>query len=370
MKIGLVMNMANNQWQITKSLRRIGVDAELIINARDFGMSMPQWEEADIVDIDPYAVDMSPLSNYYRTPDWVKVWNPKDLHVSPLDVVDLLYMLKQYDLLQLSPPSVVYLQFMRKKFIVHEAGWIRKFPFLDGAAEKLARRGYSKAECVVMTNPDCYSLLDKIRYRREVFIPFIVEPERYKPTPVKRENVDLTFFHPTRHMWSVKGNDRLLRAFGKFIATGHKAALVLVDWGTLEDTESSRNLVRELGLEGSVKWLRPVSKPRLIQLYNSADAVFDQFLLGSYGTTAPEAMSCGAPVVMYLNEYWNKKCYGEVAPILNVRTVDEILDAMVALTDASLRRKLGEKGRNYAIKHHSADVVARQYVQLYEEVLG
>lgn len=370
MKIGLVMNMANNQWLIAKSLRRAGVEADLIINAKDFGMGVPHWEEADIVGVDPYAMDMDELSKYYRLPEWVKVWNPSDLHVSPQNVINLLYMVKEYDLLQLSPPSVVYLQFMGKKFVVHEAGWIRKFPFLDGAAEKLARRGYSRAECVVMTNPDCYSLLEKIKYRNEIFIPFIVEADRYRPIPTERKGDILTFFHPTRHVWNVKGNDRLLCAFAKFLGRGYKARLLMVDWGTLEDAERSRSLVMSLGIENSVEWLSPCSKPRLIQLYNRSDAVFDQFLLGSYGTTAPEAMGCGKPVAMYLEQYWNKRCYGEVAPVMNVRTTDEIFDAMVKLTDPNLRRKLGEDSRNYVVQHHSPETVAKQYIRLYEEILG
>ena len=222
-----------------------------------------------------------------------------------------------------------------------------------------------------MTNPDCYSLLPKIKYRREVFIPFIVETDRYKPTPVSRNgNEDaLTFFHPTRHVWNVKGNDRLLRAFAKFVAQGYKSRLVMIDWGTMEDAEQSKALVKTLGIDRYVEWLSPVSKPRLIQLYNQSDVVFDQFILGSYGTTAPEAMGCGRPVVMYLDEYWNKKCYGRVAPVLNAQTVDEILEAMLALTDRGLRRKLGEEARNYVVEHHSPPMIARQYIELYREVL-
>jgi len=369
-KIGLIMNMANNQWMITKALRRTGVEADLVISARDFGMGLPHWEEAGFVDIDPYAVDMDELSKHFALPRWVKVWNPRDLHVSPQDVLDLLYMAKTYDILQLSAPSVVYLQFMGKPFIVHEAGWIRKFPFLNGAAEKLARRGYSRAECVVMTNPDCYAILAKIKHRRERFIPFIVETERYKPDPQASAHDTLIFFHPARHIWDVKGNDRLLRAFGEFIEHGYKAKLVMVDWGTLEDTELSKELVRRLGIEKHVEWLSPLSKPRLIEFYNRSDAVFDQFILGSYGTTAPEAMSCEKPVVMYLDRYWNEKYYGEIAPVLNVSAADEIFNAMVALTDSCLRRNCGEAGRRYVIEHHSPESVVEKYVQLYEEVLG
>ena len=368
MKIGLILNMANNQWLIAKALRRLGVDAELVLSAKDFGMAFPHWEEADIPGMDPYEIDVAELSRYYSLPDWVRLWNPRDLHVRPENVIDLLYMAKEYDLLQLSAPSVIYLQFMGKKFIVHEAGWIRNFAFRDGAAEKLARRGYDKAQCVVMTNPDCYALLEKIKYRKAVFIPFVVETERYRPMQVDRDSV-LTFLHPTRHLWNGKGNDRLLRAFSKFIHQGYDARLVMMNWGTSEDINQSRRLVQELQIDRNVEWLDPVSKPRLIQLYNRSDAVFDQFMVGSYGTTAIEAMACARPVVMYLEKYWNTKCYGEVAPVLNAQTADEIFGAMVALTDERYRQKVGLDARNYVIKHHGPEVIAKKYMQLYREVL-
>ena len=369
-KVGLVLNMANNQWLIAKSLRRAGIEADLIISSRDFGMSFPHWEEAEISGVDPYTTKIQDLSKYYTLPAWVKIWDPSDLHISPQNVIDLLFMVKQYELLQLSVPSVIYLQFIGKKFIVHEAGWLRRFPYLDGAAEKLARRGYSKAECVVMTNADCYHHLSKIRYRRQVFIPFVIDTDRYRPIEQRRKDDALTFFHPTRHVWNVKGNQRLLYAFAKFIEKGYKARLVMMDWGTLEDTQLSKELVERLGIESHVHWLGPVSKPTLIQLYNSSDAVFDQFLLGCYGTTAPEAMACGRPVVMRLDRNCNEECYGEFPPILNVETVDEVLEAMIALTDPNLRSKYGEAGRRYVIEHHSPDKVANQYIALYREVLG
>lgn len=370
MKVGLVLNMANNQWLIAKALRRAGIEADLIISSRDFGMSFPHWEEAEISGVDPYTARIQDLSKYYTLPGWVKVWDPSDLHISPQNVIDLLNMVKQYELLQLSVPSVIYLQFLGKKFIVHEAGWLRNFPYLDGAAEKLARRGYSKAECVVMTNADCYPHLNKIRYRRQVFIPFVIDIERYRPLEQPRQDDTLTFFHPTRHVWNVKGNQRLLYAFAKFLENGYQARLVMMDWGTLEDAQLSKELVERLGIESHVRWLSPVSKPRLIQLYNSSDAVFDQFVLGCYGTTAPEAMACGKPVVMRLERSCNEECYGEFPPILNAESVDEIHEAMIALTDPNLRRKRGEAGRRYVIEHHSPDKVANQYAALYREVLG
>ncbi len=370
MRVGLILNMANNQYLITKALRKIGVDAELIINTKDFGMGLPHWEEANIDGVDPYLADATALAHVYHLPKWIRTWNPGFSHISPLGIAGLMQMSREYDLLQLSPPSVIYLQFLAKPFIVHESGWIRHFPYRNGATEKLARRGYAYAECVVMTNPDCYSILFHVKHRKSMFIPFIVETDRYKPVPRTRVSDTLHFFNPSRQQWDVKGTDRMLHAFARFIHKGYDAELTMVDWGTTEGVQASKLLVAELRIQNQVKWIAPVSKPRLIALYNNSDVIFDQYLLGSYGTTAPEAMSCGKPVVMYLDPYWNTKCYGEVAPVLNARTPNEIFDAMCLLADADVRQHYGQVGRTYVEAHHSPEQVAKQYRELYREVQG
>lgn len=366
MKVVHVFNMANNAFNIVNALRKKGFEADLILNSRDFGMSMPMWEDLDI-DMDPYDFNITEVLERYEVPEWMRIWWCDDLHTSPSDILSLFYMVKDYDLLHLHPPSPIYLQFASKPFVIHEAGWIRKLVMRNTASEKLGRRAYARADCVVMTNPDTYELLARLKYRKEVFIPFVIDTERYKPLEVERDE-ELLFFHPARHVWDVKGNEKLIFAFKKFVESGYTAKMRMVDWGLLEDVSRSRELVRVLGLEGYVEWVQPYSKPSLIRVYNESDAVFDQFVVGSGGTTMFEAMACEVPVVIYLKD-WNEKCFGEMPPIVNAETVEEIYDAMVVFTDDSSRRKIGERERQFVLKHNHQDSVAEQFIKLYEEIL-
>jgi len=121
-----------------------------------------------------------------------------------------------------------------------------------------------------------------------------------------------------------------------------------------------------LKLEQYVEWVQPYSKPALIRAYNEADVVFDQFILGSGGTTMFEAMSCEVPVVIYLNE-WNKKCFGEMPPIVNARTAGEIYESMVLLSsDRKIRKEIGIKERKFVLKYSHPDIVAEKLISLYE----
>ena len=365
MKVVHVLNLANNAYHIVKALRRNGFDSDLIISSADFGMGLPMWEELELQE-DPYNINFRELIEKFDIPEWMKIWWNDELSSKPFMVPDLFRLTKEYDLLHLHPPSPLYLQFSGKAYIVHEAGWIRRLATLNTSKEKLGRRSYAHAECIVMTNPDTYSLLNRLEYKREIFIPFVVDPDKYKPVETEKHE-ELLFFHPTRQIWDVKGNYYLIQAFAQFIKKGWKAKLRMVDWGFEEDVARTKKLLTRLRLDPYIEWVSPYSKPQLIKVYSECDAVFDQFLLGSGGTICYEAMACKAPVVIYLN-HWNEKCFGEMPPVVNVQTVDEIYNAMTFLTDPNFRRKVGERERSFVLRHNHPNTIALKLIKLYKEV--
>lgn len=388
MKICHVLNMANNGYHIVKALRDNGVDAELIIRSTDFGMGLPIWEEEEIEE-DPYNIPFNALLEKYGLPEYVKVWHEaerfrtrgdkkasfplwirviaKGLGAYQFTVPDLYKIAKEYDLLHLHPPSPLLLHLLNKPKVIHESGWIRKIVKYNTAIEKIARRSYERAEAVVWTNPDTYPLLAHLNIKRLEFIPFVINPEQYKPIETEKTE-ELLFFHPARQVWDVKGNERLLKAFSKFIQAGYKAKLRIIDWGFEEDVLKAKILASKEGLNDYIEWCPPYSKPALVRAYSECDAVFDQFLLGSGGTTCYEAMSCETPVVIHLN-HWNEKCFGEMPPIMEASNVDEIYNAMVDLTDPKLRRKIGKAERQFTMRHNHPHIIADKLTKLYEEVL-
>jgi glycosyltransferase involved in cell wall biosynthesis len=357
--------MANNGWHIVKALRRNGFDAELIINSADFGMALPIWEELELM-IDPYNLNLKKILETYDLPEWIKIWWYKSLKENPLGISNLFQLIAEYDILHLHPPSSMYLQFSFKPYVVHEAGWIRRLAIWDTPTEKLGRRSYARADCLVWTNPDTYPLFREINCRRMEFVPFVVDPDQYRPMKVEKSE-ELLFFHPARQVYEEKGNKNLIHAFARFIQDDYRAKLRMVDWGYAEDVEETKSLIKNQGLEEFIEWVTPYTKPDLIKVYSECDAVFDQFLLGSGGTVCYEAMSCEAPVVIYLN-HWNEKCFGEMPPVENARTSDQIYKAMVRLTDKKYRRKIGKLEKNFTMRHNHPDVVAERLISIYKEV--
>ena len=67
-----------------------------------------------------------------------------------------------------------------------------------------------------------------------------------------------------------------------------------------------------------------VSKPLLLDFFSGVDLVVDQFFFGTYGTSAPESMSCGTAVMMYIDEQAFRDKGWPVPPVLNANSQVQI----------------------------------------------
>lgn len=359
MRVLLVGNVANDFMNLAKALRQhTNVEADLLINNKDFLFGDPKWTEGNGED--------------YQYPSWVKHLEGESI-ASPLMIHELLTMMNRYDIVETTPPYGIFGQFARPPHILYECGWIHKFPFKMDSQSKLARRAYANAAYVVMTNCKDYDTLNILPYiRREKFIPFAIDTERYRP--LHDPEGDFTIFNPSALFWNKKGNDKLLYAYARFVKTarqrGRKPHLYMTRWGLPYFIKKTEQLVRDLRLTPHVTIMPPVPHYQLIDWYNKAHVVSDQYILGSSGTANWEAASCGRPTMIYLDKYWHTHCFGEMPPVLNVYSIDEIYQTLIRCLDKDFRQDVGRQNRGYVVKHLSYKPVAEQTKKLYEEVLG
>ncbi|NHH96657.1 hypothetical protein DYY66_2507 [Candidatus Nitrosotalea sp. FS] len=350
LKILHVFNRGNAPYNLVKGLRMKNVQADLIYSAKEGNISDPSWEGSR------------------KNEPWLSEWKGDSLHMlsNKRDFVELYKKARQYDLLHLHYPASTFLQFTFKPFVVHETGWIRIIPFRNNFTDRLMKRSFANAKCVVMTNPDCYSLLEGLKYKKEYFLPFGVDTSFYHVAN-EPESDDLVFVHPNRQHWEYKGTDKLLRAFSRFIEDNPSAKLIMIKYGA--DYEKSLELIRKLNLEKNIIWKEFMDKKELINMYQNCHAVFDQFNVGSYGTAGIEAMACGKPLVIHIDEKWYAKCFGEICPVIQANSEEEILAAMILIKDKSARKKYSVQSREFAVKHHNLEVVADKCIRLYNEII-
>jgi len=152
-----------------------------------------------------------------------------------------------------------------------------------------------------------------------------------------------------------------------------EAHLLVVGSGPME--EAWRRLAGELGVADRVTFLGEVPDEELPAFYHLCDL----FVLPAshrseaFGVVQIEAMAAGKPVVCtelgtgtsYVN------VHGETGLVVPPRDPAALVDAIRRLlADPELRRRLGERGRERAVREFSAGVMADRVASLYQELLS
>ena len=293
-------------------------------------------------------------------------------------------MYSGYKGMVLCDTNPIWALFQDKPFIAYEHGTLRDFPFEDTTLGKLLALAYHKAAKVVITNCDNIEAAKKLNLTNYTFIPHPVDTEKVckKQTPLydelrKKHNCQHIIFAPARHNWKpeagkglsvYKGTDRMVLALRKLIDDGIDVKMIFCDWGQEQDL--TRQLIDDQKLENEVIWVHPMAKLRLLDYYNAADVVLDQFSIGTFGTTAVEAIACEKPVLIYLRPEIHSWCFPEMPPMINVRQPEEIYAACKRLLeDKSYAQTVGRRGRKWVEQYHSWEIVADRLLESITEVL-
>ena len=434
MKVLHIGNVANNGYLNAKFQRRAGIEADAICDELHI-LSLPEWEDADLHGtFEPYPnlAELARAGNWQRPPWILEPSDPAARRrvpgqlflgsmlrsyvgplvrpaaprraradyaplepvlgpLRPLDVnhgllalerfsllwPDLRRLLARYDVVEAyaTHPILTYLARSGVPFVAFEHGTLRELPFEDTWRGRLLALAYRKAAKVVITNADVIGSAHRLGLENTVFIPHPVDETKYTPgpSPFRAElglaEGDRLLLSPSSQTWQLKGNDALLRGFAEYLRSGDGAVLVLTDWGP--DVDRSRALARELGIEDRLRWLAPLPKLRLIEAYRAADVVLDQFVLGTFGAIAPEAMACGCPVVMAFDPAIHEWCFPQLPPVVAAREPGEIAAALTRLLGDDVERaRVGAAGRRWVEEHHGWQLVTDRHRAVYDEALA
>ncbi len=108
------------------------------------------------------------------------------------------------------------------------------------------------------------------------------------------------------------------------------------------------------------------SHEEALDIYRSADIIVDQLLIGTYGFFAVECMAMGKPVLCFIRD--EIKEHKPEIPILSTNP-DNVYDNIKLLLDnPMMREELGDKGRKYVEGHHDSKKIAKQMIELYENI--
>jgi hypothetical protein len=128
--------------------------------------------------------------------------------------------------------------------------------------------------------------------------------------------------------------------------------------------------VAELRAEGAAVELVLVEKVpnrEALEIYRSADVIFDQCLIGFHGYFALEAMALGKPVMCFIRDP-GYLIAPEECPLINIHVSTLKQDIRRLVEERSGLREIGERGRRYVEKHHSVEAFSGRLGRAYERL--
>jgi glycosyltransferase involved in cell wall biosynthesis len=137
--------------------------------------------------------------------------------------------------------------------------------------------------------------------------------------------------------------------------------------GTRFLLEAMEKLQRE-GLPIELKLVERVPNREALEIYRTADIVFDQCIIGFHGYFALEALAMGKPVMVYIRDPERYLIHPEECPFINARAdrVEAVLRELVH--DRPRLHRLGVQGRRYLEKHFTPRAFAGRLRTAYEDL--
>jgi len=165
--------------------------------------------------------------------------------------------------------------------------------------------------------------------------------EKYRPHfPAADSTAPLRIVHAPNHRM-FKGTRYLEAAVAQLKAEGAALELVLVE---------------------------RVPNARALEIYRTADIIFDQCLVGFHGYFALEGMALGKPVMCFIRRPDLYLLHPEQCPLLNIR-VDTLKEDLRRLVhDRQALNETGRRGRRYIEEHFSLEAFALRLDRAYRDL--
>jgi glycosyltransferase involved in cell wall biosynthesis len=217
--------------------------------------------------------------------------------------------------------------------------------------------------------------------KRDIVTHMGVDPARLHVVPV---GVDQRAFTPRPSIARVpgrimttasadvpmKGLAPLLEALAKVRTERDQAHLVVI--GRPKEKSAIPAMIERLGLTGAVRFVYGVTTERIVDLYAEAELAAVPSLYEGFSLPAVEAMACGVPIVATtggaLPEVIGRD--GETGLLVAPGDPSALAAALVrAFDDASLRVRIGAKGRARALERFTWRSTALGTVDQYHALL-
>jgi glycosyltransferase involved in cell wall biosynthesis len=199
----------------------------------------------------------------------------------------------------------------------------------------------------------------------------------YRPQPNKGTSVRI--FNLARFTWvkkenqsflstlDFKGNDIMLRGISLFVRKnpGTDLLIVLVRKGI--HLQETYELIEKLNIAHVIAWKDELSQSEVLEEYEKADIVFDQFGTSVVGMGGLDAMAVGRPLIANWRPEFFEKYVGNW-PVCQAATDEEVCRWLEKLVfDPLLRLQIGKRSREFVEEKLSSKAFAERILKAIEE---
>jgi len=285
-------------------------------------------------------------------------------------------MFGHYDIVQCYATEPLYALLSGKRpYVAFEHGTLRHFTTEDNPLHRMTALSYRQADHTFITNGDCLAYAQNLGIKNYSAIVHPVDVDQHRQDfsdearHIREElNADVLIFCPVRHDYLIKGTDRAVEALPLIKQrTRKRVVMVMCAWGT--QLEESRARIEKLGCTDNVVWRNVMSRITMIKYIHAADVVFDQFVLPVFGSTAPQAIAAGRPVLASYVASETAWLIPEPAPIVSVFTPEEIADRTIECLDPEWLRDYQLRARHWIDTYHSPSNVVQEHLRVYRDIL-
>lgn len=202
----------------------------------------------------------------------------------------------------------------------------------------------------------------------KIWLPSIRNPSMYRhdndhsKRRLNNKNGDVNVYVPA-HVNSVfKGLDVILQKLHKLQEEGHKFNIVTPN--NVETFFPKIHSFKDKISTGERSGAYPIPNYLMPNLLSHMDIVIDQIIMGSYGNTGVEAMLSSKPVI-------GQKRYTEIedSPIIDTDESNFEQTFLTLMYERDSWAQHGARGRDWALQHHSPNVVANIASTEYHKIL-
>jgi glycosyltransferase involved in cell wall biosynthesis len=148
--------------------------------------------------------------------------------------------------------------------------------------------------------------------------------------------------------------------------------LLIVHAPTSPEVKGSKYIIKsieelQLKYDFDFKLVQGMPHEQAKLIYQKADLIIDQILVGSHGLFALESMAMGKTVICWISDFMKDK-YPKDIPIISANPTDIKEKIEFVLNNKDMLDEIGRKGRTYVEKYHDMNKVSLQMIKLYQSI--